>query len=157
MRTKALYAGSFDPLTNGHLNIIERASGIFDEVTVGVVSNPSKTCLFSLEERRQMTEEAVKEFGNVQIDSFSGLLADYVNDNGFNIVVKGLRNSTDFDYEMQMAQINARLFNEMVETVILMTDPEYSFISSSMVKEVFSLGGNIEGLVPNEILKKMSK
>lgn len=104
-----------------------------------------------------MTEEAVKEFGNVQIDSFSGLLADYVNDNGFNIVVKGLRNSTDFDYEMQMAQINARLFNEMVETVILMTDPEYSFISSSMVKEVFSLGGNIEGLVPDEILKKMSK
>lgn len=157
MRTKALYAGSFDPLTNGHLNIIERASGIFDEVTVGVVSNPSKKCLFSLEERRQMTEEAVKKFGNVQIDSFSGLLADYVNNNGFNIVVKGLRNSTDFDYEMQMAQINARLFNEMVETVILMTDPEYSFISSSMVKEVFSLGGNIEGLVPNEILKKMSK
>ena len=104
-----------------------------------------------------MTEEAVKEFGNVQIDSFSGLLADYVNDNGFNIVVKGLRNSTDFDYEMQMAQINARLFNEMVETVILMTDPEYSFISSSMVKEVFSLGGNIEVLVPDEILKKMSK
>ena len=157
MRTKALYAGSFDPLTNGHLNIIERASGIFDEVTVGVVSNPSKKCLFSLEERRQMTEEAVKKFGNVQIDSFSGLLADYVNNNGFNIVVKGLRNSTDFDYEMQMAQINARLFNEMVETVILMTDPEYSFISSSMVKEVFSLGGNIEGLVPDEILKKMSK
>ena len=155
METKALYTGSFDQLTNGHYNIIERASKLYDELTVGIIMNPAKKSLFTLEERKEMIQETMKPLGNVRVDSFSGLLADYVNKNGFNVVVRGLRSSMDFEYEIQMAQMNARLFNEAVETVFLMTDPESSFISSSMVKEVHSLGGRIEGLVPDKILRSM--
>lgn len=155
METKALYTGSFDPLTNGHFNIIERAAKLYDELTIGIIINPSKRSLFSLEERKDMIGRALGHLDNVKVDCFSGLLADYVNRNGFNVVVRGLRAATDFEYEIQMAQMNARLFDEKVETVFLMTDPKYSFISSSMVKEVHSLGGCIEGLVPDEILKSM--
>ncbi|MGN0704559.1 MAG: pantetheine-phosphate adenylyltransferase [Lentihominibacter sp.] len=157
MRTKALYTGSFDPLTNGHLNIIERAAKLYDELTIGIIVNPSKRSMFSLEERVDMIRETVRELDNVKVDCFSGLLADYVNENGFNVVVRGLRAAMDFEYEIQMAHMNARLFNETVETVFLMTDPKYSFISSSMMKEVHSLGGSIEGLVPDEILKRMNR
>ena len=157
MRTKALYTGSFDPLTNGHFNIIERAAKLYDELTIGIIVNPSKRSMFSLEERVDMIRETVRELYNVKVDCFSGLLADYVNENGFNVVVRGLRAAMDFEYEIQMAHMNARLFNEMVETVFLMTDPKYSFISSSMMKEVHSLGGSIEGLVPDEILKRMNR
>ncbi|MCF0144159.1 MAG: pantetheine-phosphate adenylyltransferase [Firmicutes bacterium] len=157
MKNKALYPGSFDPLTVGHLNIIERAARIFDEVVVGIGYNPSKQGMFTIEERIDMAEKTVAHLDNVKIGSFTGLLADYVNKEGFNVIVKGLRNATDFDYEMQMVNINARLFDHPVETVSLMTEPEYSFISSSMVKEVHSLGGNIEGLVPDEIFKRMVK
>lgn len=157
MKTKALYTGSFDPLTNGHLNIIERAAKLYDQLTIGIIVNPSKTCMFSLEERKGMIEDALKHLTNVKVDCFSGLLARYVNENGFNVVVRGLRATMDFEYEIQMAQMNARLFDETVETVFLMTDPKYSFISSSMIKEVHSLGGSIEGLVPAEILKRMNE
>ena len=157
MRTKALYTGSFDPLTNGHFNIIERAAKLYDELTIGIIVNPSKRSMFSLEERVDMIRETVRELDNVKVDCFSGLLADYVNENGLNVVVRGLRAAMDFEYEIQMAHMNARLFNEMVETVFLMTDPKYSFISSSMMKEVHSLGGSIEGLVPDEILKRMNR
>jgi pantetheine-phosphate adenylyltransferase len=157
MRTKALYTGSFDPLTNGHLNIIERAAKLYDELTIGIIVNPSKKSMFSLDERKSMIEDTVAELGNVKVDCFSGLLADYVNSNGFNVVVRGLRASMDFEYEIQMAHMNARLFNESVETVFLMTDPKYSFISSSMMKEVHSLGGSIDGLVPDAILDRMNK
>lgn len=157
MKTKALYSGSFDPLTMGHMNIIERAAKLYDEVTVGVIDNPQKKTMFSLSEREDMIKEALAGLDNVKVDHFSGLLADFVNDGGYNVVVRGLRGTTDFDYEIQMAQMNARLFNENVETVFLMTDPRYSFISSTMVKEVSSLGGDINGLVPVEILKRMSK
>ncbi|MDD6647597.1 MAG: pantetheine-phosphate adenylyltransferase [Lentihominibacter sp.] len=157
MRTKALYTGSFDPLTNGHFNIIERAAKLYDELTIGIIVNPSKRSMFSLEERVDMIRETVRELDNVKVDCFSGLLADYVNENGFNVVVRGLRAAMDFEYEIQMAHMNARLFNETVETVFLMTDPKYSFISSSMMKEVHSLGGSIEGLVPDEILKRMNR
>ena len=157
MMTKALYTGSFDPLTNGHFNIIERAAKLYDELTIGIIVNPSKRSMFSLEERVDMIRETVRELDNVKVDCFSGLLADYVNENGFNVVVRGLRAAMDFEYEIQMAHMNARLFNEMVETVFLMTDPKYSFISSSMMKEVHSLGGSIEGLVPDEILKRMNR
>ena len=104
-----------------------------------------------------MIEEALKHLENVKVDFFSGLLADYVNSNKFNVVVRGLRAAMDFEYEIQMAQMNARLFDKTVETVFLMTDPQYSFISSSMIKEVHSLGGSIEGLVPDEIIKKMDE
>ena len=156
MKTKALYTGSFDPLTNGHYNIIERAAKLYDELTVGIIVNPSKKSMFTLEERELMIRETLKGLPNVKVGNFSGLLADYVNDNDFNVVVRGLREAMDFEYEIQMAQMNDRLFNEKVETVFLMTAPEYSFISSSMMKEVHSLGGSIEGLVPDEILKYMN-
>ena len=104
-----------------------------------------------------MIEESLRHLKNVRVDCFSGLLARYVNANGFNVVVRGLRATMDFEYEIQMAQMNARLFDETVETVFLMTDPKYSFISSSMIKEVHSLGGSIEGLVPGEIIRKMDE
>lgn len=157
MKTKALYTGSFDPLTNGHLNIIKRAAKLYDELTVGIIVNPSKKCAFTLEEREKMISETLEDLKNVKVEHFSGLLADYVNKNGFNVVVRGLRAAMDFEYEIQMAQMNARLFDERVETVFLMTEPKYSFISSSMIKEVHSLGGCVRGLVPDEILKSMDQ
>ena len=155
MKTKALYPGSFDPLTMGHMNIISRAAKLYDELTIGVIYNPSKKAMFTLEEREEMLRETLKDYDNVKVDHFSGLLADYVNRMGFDVVVRGLRATADFEYEIQMAQMNARLFSESAETVFLMTDPQYSFISSSVVKEVCSLGGCIDGLVPDEILKRM--
>ena len=155
--TKALYSGSFDPLTMGHMDIIKRAAKLYDELTIGIIVNPSKKAMFTLEEREEMLKEVLKDYDNVNVDHFSGLLADYVNRSGFDVVVRGLRNTTDFDYEVQMAQVNDRLFNDSTETVFLMADPRYSFISSSVVREVSSLGGNIEGLVPEEILKRMVK
>lgn len=147
MERKALYAGSFDPLTNGHLNIIERAAGIYDSLTVAIVVNPQKTCFFTVEERVEIAREVTKDIPNIHIDRFSGLLADYVNDIGFDAVFRGLRATTDFENELQMAQMNARLFKGDTETIFLMTDPKYSFISSSLIKEVASLGGDVEGLV----------
>ena len=157
MKTKALYSGSFDPLTMGHMNIIERAAKLYDELTVGVIDNPQKKTMFMPDERKSMIRETLIGLDNVKVYHFSGLLADFVNEGGYNVVVRGLRGTTDCDYEIQMAQMNARLFQEKVETVFLMTDPRYSFISSTMVKEVFSLGGDITGLVPDVILRKMSK
>jgi pantetheine-phosphate adenylyltransferase len=148
MERKALYAGSFDPVTKGHLNIIERAAGIFDSLTVAIVVNPNKQGLFTVDEREEIMKEVTKHIPNVQTDRFSGLLADYVNDKGFTAVVSGLRNLEDFGYELQMAQMNALLFNDNTETVFLMTDPKYSFVSSSVIKEVASLGGSIDELVP---------
>lgn len=157
MHIKALYTGSFDPLTNGHLNIIERAAKLYDELTIGIIVNYSKKSMFTLDERKAMIEETLNHLDNVKVECFSGLLADYVNENNFNVVVRGLRAAMDFEYEIQMAHMNARLFDEQVETVFLMTDPKYSFISSSMMKEVHSLGGSIDGLVPDVILEKMDK
>ena len=148
MERKALYAGSFDPVTKGHLNIIERAAGMFDSLTVAIVVNPNKEGLFTVDERAEIMREVTKHIPNVRIDRFSGLLADYVNDNGFAAVVRGLRDTTDFEYELQMAQMNALLFRNGTETVFLMTDPSYSFISSSLIKEVAFLGGSVDGLVP---------
>lgn len=148
MKRTALYAGSFDPITNGHLNIIKRAAKMYDEVTVGIIVNTAKKPLLSIEERFDIIKHVTEEFGNVRIDSFSGLLADYVNEQKFSAVIRGLRATTDFEYEIQMAQMNARLYREGTETVFLMTDPRYSFISSSLIKEVVSLGGSVEGLLP---------
>lgn len=157
MSRSALYAGSFDPITNGHLNIIERASAMFDVLVVGIVQNESKTPLLSMDERKHIAETVTAHLPNVEVDVFSGLLADYVNEHKFSAVIRGLRATTDFEYEIQMAQMNARLFVEGTETVFLMTDPRYSFISSSLIKEVASLGGNITGLLPeyaNEIISQ---
>lgn len=157
MSNKALYSGSFDPMTNGHLDIIERASKMFDELIVGVIVNPNKNALFTKEERVAMIEEVTAHLPNVKVDCFRGLLADYVNENGFDAVVRGLRATTDFEYEIQMAQMNARLFNDGIESVFLMTSPRYSFISSSMIKEVVSLGGCVKGLVPEYILEQIKE
>ena len=154
---RALYSGSFDPMTNGHLDIIRRASKMFDELTVGVVHNPNKTPLFTVDERVDMIKAATADLRNVSVDSFTGLLADYVNERHFNAVVRGLRATSDFEYEIQMAQMNAELFNPEIESVFLMTSPEYSFISSSMIKEVVSLGGNVENLIPKIVLTEINK
>lgn len=157
MERKALYAGSFDPITNGHLNIIERAAKMYDSLTVAIVVNPNKTGLFTIDERMEIVREVTKHIPNVEVDSFSGLLADYVNANSFTAYVRGLRTSADFESELQMAQMNARLFTGDTETVFLMTDPEYSFISSSLIKEVASLGGSVEGLVGGYIEKRIKE
>ncbi len=152
--SRALFTGSFDPMTNGHLDIIERSAQIFDELVVGVIINPNKQSLFTEEERVEMIREITADLPNVTVGSCSGLLADYVNTNGFDAVVRGLRSTTDFEYEISMAQINDHLFNN-TESVFLMTDPRYAFVSSSMIKEVVSLNGDVEGLVPDQILKKV--
>lgn len=152
---KALFAGSFDPLTYGHLDLIKRASKICDSLVVGVIYNPQKKPLFEPEERIALIEDECKELDNITVSAFTGLLADYVNENDFNMVVRGLRGGTDFEYEIAMAQMNARLYKEKVETVFLMTDPAYSFVSSSLTKEVCSFGGDIEGLVPESVLAAM--
>lgn len=153
--SKALYTGSFDPVTNGHIDIIKRAAKLFDHLVVGVIENPQKTPLFTVEERVEMLEDLFNDMSNISVESFRGLLADYVNRNDFTAIIRGLRAITDFEYEISMAQMNANLFNEGVESVFLMTSPENSFVSSSMIKEVVSLGGNAAGLVPDVILKRM--
>lgn len=147
MERKALFAGSFDPVTNGHINIIERAAAMYDSLTVAVVVNPQKTGFFTVDERVDIIKEVTKNIPNVRVDQFSGLLADYVNRNAFTAVVRGLRDSADFLNELQMAQMNALLYTEGTETVFLMSDPKSSFISSTIVKEVATLGGDVSGLV----------
>ncbi len=156
MIKKALYAGSFDPITNGHLDLITRASELYDELVVGIITNPAKKALFSVEEKKEMIRQVTTDIPNVAVEEFDGLLASYVNKREFDVVIRGLRATVDFEYEIQMAQMNARLFNRKVETIFLMTSPEYSFISSSIIKEVFLLGGDVSGLVPPCILKFMA-
>ena len=155
MVRRALYTGSFDPMTNGHLDIITRTAKMFDELVVGVIVNPCKKALFTIDERIEMIRQETKNLPGVTVDSFKGLLADYVNAGHFEAVIRGLRATTDFEYEIQMAQINDRLFNNGTESLFLMTNPKYSFISSSTIKEVVSLGGSAEGLVPDAILYRM--
>lgn len=155
MKRVAVYPGSFDPLTNGHLNIIKRAANQYDELVVAVVVNPNKNTMFSLDERLKMIEQSTMDISNVRIDSFEGLLADYVNYNEFSAVIRGLRNEQDFVYEEQMASINSKLYNKGTETVFLMTLPEYSYLSSSAVREINSLGGDISDMVPENIYNVM--
>ena len=157
MERKALYAGSFDPVTNGHLNIIERAAKMYDSLTVAIAVNPHKTGFFTIEERVEIAREVTKHIPNVKVDTFSGLLADYVNENGYIAYVRGLRATTDFENELQMAQMNARLFTGETETIFLMTDPKYSFISSSLIKEVASFGGSVDGLVPEYVSERIKE
>jgi pantetheine-phosphate adenylyltransferase len=145
--------GSFDPVTNGHLDVIERASRLYDEVTVGVLVNTSKTGLFEVGDRIAMLQEVTAGLGNVVVDSFQGLLVDYCRARDIPVVVKGLRAVSDFDYELQMAQMNNRLTG--VETLFVATNPEYSFLSSSLVKEVAKWGGDVSGLVPEPVLGRL--
>ncbi len=150
---RAACPGSFDPVTNGHLDIIARASALFDEVVVAVGVNKSKTRLFTPEERMAMLREVVAPYGNVVVDGFAGLLTDFCMERGIVAIVKGLRAVSDFDYELQMAQMNSSL--APVETVFVPTSPEYSFLASSLVKEVAAFGGDVSGLVPPAVLEAL--
>lgn len=151
---KILYSGTFDPLTKGHYDLIERGSKIADEVVVGIIRNPNKNPMYSIEERKEMIEKQVANLPNVSVDTFEGLLVDYVKANNIDAVLRGLRATTDFEYEIQMAQVNAKL-NKNMETVFLMTDERYSYVSSSVVREVFALGGDIVEFVPDKIYEYM--
>ena len=152
----AVYPGSFDPITNGHLDIIERASRIYDKVIVGVLNNASKTPLFTAEERREQISGVISGFDNVEVDVFDGLLVDFVKSKRASVIVKGLRTVADFECEFQMALLNKAL-NPECETVFLMTDSKYSYISSSMVKELAGFNGDLTGLVPCEIIAKIKQ
>ena len=145
--------GSFDPITFGHLDIVERASSIFDEVVIAVMVNKTKQTLFTVEERIEMTKEVTAKFPNVKVDSWSGLLVDYCKTNDISIIVKGLRAVTDFDYELQMSQINLQL--QSVETLFLSTAPAHSFLSSSLVKEIASHGGDVSSYIPAVLLERL--
>lgn len=150
----AVYPGSFDPITLGHLDIIERAATLFDRVVVAVLVNQNKTPLFTIEERKEMIREATSHLTNVSVDSFEGLLVDFVKEKKFDVVVKGLRAVSDFEAEFQMASMNRVLMPEL-ETVFMMTGTAYSYLSSSMVKEVARLGGAVDQLVPRVVLERM--
>ena len=145
--------GSFDPVTNGHLDIISRAAGLYDEVIVAVLINMTKHSLFTVDERVEMLREVTAGYGNVRIDRFHGLLVDFCAHNGISAVVKGLRAVSDFEYEMQMAQMNYRMAK--VETLFMTTNPLYSFLRSSLVKEVARYGGDVSGLVPEPVLSRL--
>ncbi|WDV47652.1 pantetheine-phosphate adenylyltransferase [Clostridiaceae bacterium M8S5] len=142
-----VYPGSFDPITYGHLDIIKRCSKKFDKVIISILKNDAKKTLFNVQERVALIKEATKHLDNIEVDSFSGLLVDYVKQKNISLIVKGLRMVADFEYEMQMAMINKRL-NKEVETVFLMSSSEYIFLSSSAVKQAARAGGDISGFVP---------
>jgi pantetheine-phosphate adenylyltransferase len=150
----AIVPGSFDPVTNGHLDIIERASHLFANVGVAVAKNSAKTSLFSVEERIEMLQEVCAHLPNVSIGSFDGLLVEYAAQRGAGAIVRGLRAVSDFEYELQMALMNRRLYPG-VETVFMMTGAEYSYLSSSIVKEIARLGGSVEGLVPDSVRQRL--
>jgi pantetheine-phosphate adenylyltransferase len=147
---RAVCPGSFDPVTNGHLDIVQRAAGLFDEVIVAVGVNVSKSRLFTAAERLSMLEQGVAGLGNVRVEGFTGLITSYCREAGAVAIVKGLRSGTDLDYEMQMAQMNAHLTG--VETVFVPANPQFGFVSSSLIKEVVSYGGDVSGLVPEFVL-----
>ena len=144
----AVCPGSFDPVTNGHLDVFARAAAQYDEVVVAVLVNSTKSGLFSIDERMELIRQSVAPLGNVRVDSFHGLLADYCTRNSVTAIVKGLRAVSDFDYELQMAQMNKQLG---VETMFVATNPEFSFLSSSIVKEVAKFGGDVSNLVPAHV------
>ncbi len=147
---KAVYPGSFDPVTNGHVDIIDRASKVFDQLIVAVLENPRKTPLFSIEERVKMLNRIIDRYPNVEVDYYRGLLIEYSRKRGAKIIIKGLRAISDFEFEFQMALVNRKLDCD-VETLFMMTNNKYSYISSSIVKEVASYGGDIKDLVPREV------
>ena len=149
----AIYPGSFDPVTYGHLDIIKRASDIVDHLTVAVLNNSTKTPLFSVEERVNILREVTKDIPNVSVESFSGLLIDYAKEKDIHVSVRGLRAITDFEYELQIAQTNHKLSNGQLDTIFLTTSLEYSYLSSSSVKEIASFNGDITQLVPEYVAK----
>ena len=152
---RALCPGSFDPVTNGHLDIISRAASLYDEVVVAVFVNQSKSSLFSVDERREMLSEGTAGYPNVTIDVFEGLVVDYCREHEIPVIVKGLRAVSDFDYELQMAQMNRGLAG--IDTLFMPTNPEYSFLASSLVKEIAKWGGDVSSLVPPNVLKRLKE
>ena len=151
---KAAYPGSFDPITNGHLDIIQRSASLFDEVVIGVLNNYKKSPLFSVEERVKILKEVTKDIPNVRIQAFEGLLVDFVRECGANVIVRGLRAITDFDYELQMAQTN-RILEPTIDTMFLTTSLEYAYLSSTTVKEVAFFGEDITKFVPPYVAQQM--
>ena len=154
MKKIAVFPGSFDPITNGHIDIIERCNHLFDKIIIAIAFNPEKRGLFTLNERLEMIRTIYGEHKNIIIDSFEGLLMDYAKKVGANIIIRGLRAISDFEYEFQMALMNRRL-DDKIETIFMMPHETYSYVSSRLIKEVFQLGGSIQGLVPPIVEKKL--
>ena len=152
----AIYPGSFDPVTNGHIDIVERGLTLFDKLIVSILHNPKKEYLFPLEERLEMLKDCLKKFKGVEIDSFDGLLVDYAASRKAHAILRGLRAMSDFEYEFQMALMNRRL-NREIQTVFLMTGLRWIFTSSSIIKEAIQFGGNIDGMVPKLVQKKLKR
>jgi len=152
----AIYPGSFDPITNGHLDLVARGSALFDKLIVAILRNDEKQALFSVDDRIEMTREVLGDFSNVEVTAFNGLLVDYAAQCGASVILRGIRAVSDYEYELQMALMNRRLRPE-IETVFLMAGEAYSFISSRLVKEVIRLGGNISGLVPPSVEGRLRK
>lgn len=153
-QVKAIYPGSFDPLTNGHLDLIERGSKIFDELVVAILRNSEKAPLFTIEERVEMLKATTQRFDNVSVDTFDGLLVDYVSRQQARVVLRGIRAISDYEYELQMALMNRKL-SPQIETVFMMPADTYSYLSSRLVKEVFQLGGSVRALVPEVVEKRL--
>ena len=154
MSTLAVYPGSFDPLTNGHVDIISRGARLFDRIIVAILVNAEKSPLFTMDERVEITRSVFKTHSNVEVDTFDGLLVDYVERRDAQVIVRGLRAVSDFEFEFQMALMNRRLRPE-IETVFMMPAEQYTYISSRLIKEVFSLGGRVEGLVPDLVEQRL--
>jgi pantetheine-phosphate adenylyltransferase len=154
--SNAVYPGSFDPVTYGHIDVIKRASHLFDTLTVSVLNNGAKTPLFSVDERVKMLQDVCRDIPNVRVDSFSGLTARYVQDNHFDVIIRGLRAVTDFEYELQIAQTNRELSHNRVDTVFLVTNLRYSYLSSSTVKEIASYKGDVSGIVTENVLAALN-
>lgn len=155
--TKAIYPGSFDPVTFGHLDIIKRSSVMFDEVIVGVLNNSAKNPLFSTQERVEMLEEATKQFKNVTVISFDGLLVDFMKKNEISVIIRGLRAVTDFEYELQIAQSNRKVSKDTIDTIFLTTSVEYAYLSSSIVREYAKYGTDVSDFVPKFVSEKLKK
>jgi pantetheine-phosphate adenylyltransferase len=154
MSTLAVYPGSFDPLTNGHVDIIDRGARLFDRIIVAILVNAEKSPLFTMDERVEITRSVFKTHSNVEVDTFDGLLVDYVERRDAQVIVRGLRAVSDFEFEFQMALMNRRL-RPKIETVFMMPAEQYTYISSRLIKEVFSLGGRVEGLVPDLVEQRL--
>ena len=156
MSNQAIYPGSFDPVTNGHIDLIQRASRIFDHVIVAVANSRHKTPLFNIKERMDMLQQATKSLKNISVESFDGLMVEYARKKKINVIIRGLRMISDFEYEFQMALTNRRLADK-IETVFLMPSEHYSYISSTLLKEAASLGGNISSFVPAMVEKRLKE
>src|SRR3954469_1953762 len=156
MSTLAVYPGSFDPLTNGHVDIIERGARLFDRIIVGILVNAEKSPMFSMAERVEIARAVFKDHPNVEVDTFDGLLVEYVARRQANVIVRGLRAVSDFEYEFQMALMNRELAST-IETVFMMPAVQYSYISSRLIKEVFALGGRVHGLVPEMVEQRLTE